>query len=144
MTTGNILIFMNFPHIGVADEHCLFMCVLKMWAHILQLVWQEHWQGFWTEMIYPSWGAKRKLSFIKCPIHAFQTRINSLSFCLCSSFNSVIMEQWFSDLFLPMWATDCTLWLADICLQENFSPLHCRSFQSRILANVSVQKSEKK
>lgn len=79
--------------------------------------------------------AKRKISFIKSLIHAFQTRINSLSFHLCSSFNSLIMEQQFSYLFPPVWAADCILWLADICLEGKLSPVHCGMLWSRILAS---------
>lgn len=64
---------------------------------------------FYFKWFIHFWGAKRKLSFIKSLTHASQTRINSLSFYLCGSFNSVIMEQRFSDLFLSMWAADCVV-----------------------------------
>lgn len=44
-------------------------------------------------MIYLFLKSKGKLNFIKSLIHAFQTRINSLSFHFCHSFDSVIMEH---------------------------------------------------
>ena len=50
-------------------------------------------------MIYLFLKSKGKLNFIKSLIHAFQTRINSLSFHFCHPFDSVIMEEQFCDLF---------------------------------------------
>ena len=60
------------------------------------------------------WRVKGKLNFIKSPIHAFQTRINRLSFHFCRSFDSVIMEQQFCDLSLPLWAADCIPQVVDM------------------------------
>lgn len=99
---------------------------------------------FYFKWLIHFWRAKRKLRFIKSLIHAFQTRINNLSFYLHSSFSSVIMEQQLSDLLLLMWAADCILWLADICLDGKSSPVHCGVLWSRILASGSVWESEKR
>jgi hypothetical protein len=50
----------------------------------------------------------------------------------------MIMEQQFSDLFLPVWAADCTLWLADICLEGKLSAVHCGMFYTRIPVSGSA------
>ena len=65
-------------------------------------------------MIYLFLKSKGKLNSIKSLIHAFQTRINSLSFHFCHSFDPVIMEQRFCDLFFPLWAADCVLQVVDM------------------------------